>query len=381
MSSTATNSDTLYTTLKTDRSMKTADSMKSVRFHGPGDIRVDVVDEPVCGKGQVKMRPAYVGICGSDLHEYNAGPVLIPKKPHPLTGTSYPVTLGHEFGGIVEEIGEGVTHVSPGQRVVVRPTIYDGTCRACQMGYNYCCENIGFIGLSGYGGGLSKFIVAPGDHFNPIPDSISLKSAALIEPLAVAWHAVNVSPLKPNDRVFMIGSGPIGIGVIQVLKLRGAGQIIVSEMMGSRKRQAVEFGATDVLDPREVDVTQRVRELTDGMGADIIFDTAGVEVALNGAIGACRSHGTIVNIAVWENRPAIRVNDLMYNEVKYTGSALYDEASFQDVIRALDQKQLQPESMITTTVKMDDVVEKGFKALLEDRENYCKILVDAQGCQ
>ena len=85
----------------------------------------------------------------ADLHEYNSGPVLIPKKPHPLTGTSYPVTLGHEFGGIVDEIGEGVTHVSPGQRVVVRPTIYDGTCRACQMGYNYCCENIGFIGVSG----------------------------------------------------------------------------------------------------------------------------------------------------------------------------------------------------------------------------------------
>lgn len=182
-----------------------------------------------------------------------------------------------------------------------------------------------------------------------------MKSAALVEPLAVAWHAVNVSPFKPGDRVFMIGSGPIGIGVIQVLKMRGAGQIIVSEMMGSRKRQAVEFGATDILDPREVDVTKKVRELTDGMGADVIFDTAGVEVALNGAICACRSHGTIVNIAVWEKQPAIRVNDLMYNEVKYTGSALYDEASFQDVIRALDQSMFfntSPPSRMKNSTKL-----------------------------
>ncbi|KAJ5584857.1 uncharacterized protein N7459_004657 [Penicillium hispanicum] len=364
--------DMLHTTLKS------APVMQSVRFHGPRDIRIDEVEEPVCGKGQVKMRPAYVGICGSDLHEYIGGPVLIPKKPHCITGSSYPAPLGHEFGGIIEEVGDDVTHVFPGQRAVVRPTIFDGTCCACKRGYNHCCENIGFIGLSGFGGGMSRKIVAPAGHFYALPDTVSLEAAALVEPLAVSWHAVNISPFKVGDSVLIIGGGPIGIGVVQVLKLQGAKHIMVAELMENRKRLCTDYGATRILDPREVDVAQRVRELTDGVGADVIFDTAGVEKALVGAIPACRAQGTIVNIAVWEKKPSIPVNQLMYNELRYMGAALYDEISFLDTIRAISYGQLKPEAMITSRIRLDEVVEKGFTALLEHRDQHCKILVDAQ---
>ncbi|KAJ5674426.1 uncharacterized protein N7477_004360 [Penicillium maclennaniae] len=339
--------DTRHTTLTS------VPLMRSVRFHGPGDIRVDEIEEPLCGKGQVKMRPAYVGICGSDLHEYTGGPVLIPKTPHCITGSTYPAPMGHEFGGIIEAVGDDVTHLSPGQRAVVRPTIFDGTCSACKQGYNHCCENIGFIGLSGYGGGMSKKIVAPAGHFYPIPETISLKAAALIEPLAVAWHAVNLSPFKPGDNVLIVGGGPIGIGVVQVLKLQGARHIMC-------------------------DVAQRVREITGGVGADVIFDAAGVEKALVSAIPACRVHGTIVNIAVWEKPPSIPVNQLMFHEIRYMGAALYDEQSFLDTIRAVNCGQLKPEGMITSCITLDEVVEKGLKALLEHRDEHCKILVDVQ---
>lgn len=191
----------------------------------------------------------------------------------------------------------------------------------------------------GYGGGLAQYVVAPAEHFYPIPDNVSLETAALIEPLAVAWHAVNVSPFKVGDIALIVGGGPIGIGVIQVLKLQGAKEIIVVELIENRKQLARHFGATQILDPREIDIPEAVHNLTSGIGADIIFDTAGVEVALNGAIRACRVHGTIVNIAVWEKRPAVQVNDLMYQEVKYIGAALYDETSFQDVIKALSYGQ------------------------------------------
>ncbi|RAL17008.1 uncharacterized protein BO97DRAFT_382208 [Aspergillus homomorphus CBS 101889] len=352
--------------------------MKAVRFHGRGDIRIDEIEEPACGEGQVKMRPAFVGICGSDLHEYTGGPVLVPQKPHKITGATHPVTLGHEFGGIIEEVGEGVTHVVLGQRAVVRPTIFDKECTSCKLGYEYCCENIGFIGLSGYGGGLANHIVAPAEHFYPIPDTISLEAAALIEPLAVAWHAVNISPFKPGDSVLVLGGGPVGIGIVQVLKMQGCQKIIVAELMENRKQLARDYGAAHIVDPRETDTATRVRELTDGVGADVIFDTAGVERALNEAIGACRTHGTIVNIAVWEKRPALRVNDLMYSEVKYTGSALYDESAFMNVIEALNHGQLTPEKMITAKIKLDEVVEKGFDALVHHRDAHCKILVDVQ---
>ncbi|GKZ88001.1 hypothetical protein CBS115989_2721 [Aspergillus niger] len=373
MLNTATDSVNTYRT-----TLKTTPVMKAARFHGRGDIRVEEIEEPTCGKGQVKMRPSFVGICGSDIHEYSGGPVLVPEKPHGITGTSLPVTLGHEFSGIVEEVGEGVTHVSPGQRAVVRPTIFDRECTSCKQGYEYCCEKIGFIGLSGYGGGLAKYIVAPAEHFYTIPDNVSLEAAALVEPLAVAWHAVNISPFKPNDNVLVLGGGPVGIGIIQVLELQGAKNIMVAELTENRKRFASNYGATHILDPREVDVAAKVRELTDGVGVDVVFDTAGVEVALNGAIAACRTHGTIVNIAVWEKRPAIRVNELMYSEINYTGSALYDESAFREVIRALSYGQLKPERMVTSKIRLDEVVEKGFQALVDDRDSHCKILVDVQ---
>ncbi|PWY94662.1 alcohol dehydrogenase [Aspergillus sclerotioniger CBS 115572] len=373
MLNTATDSISTYRT-----TLKSAPVMKAVRFHGRGDVGIEEIEEPTCGKGQVKMRPAFVGICGSDIHEYSGGPVLVPEKPHGITGDTLPVTLGHEFSGIVEEVGEGVNDISPGQRAVVRPTIFDRKCSSCKQGYEYCCENIGFIGLSGYGGGLAKYIVAPAEHFYSIPKNVSLEAAALVEPLAVAWHAVNISPFKPNDNVLVLGGGPVGIGVIQVLKLQGAKNIMVAELTANRKKFASGYGATHILDPREVDVAAKVRELTNDMGADVIFDTAGVEVALNGAIGACRTHGTIVNIAVWEKRPALRVNDLMYSEINYTGSALYDESAFQNVLQALSYGQLNPEKMITAKIKLDEVVGKGFQALIDDRDSHCKILVDVQ---
>lgn len=186
---------------------------------------------------------------------------------------------------------------------------------------------------------MAQSIVAPAAHFYPIPDNLSLETAALVEPLAVAWHAVDISPLKHGDSALVLGGGPIGIGVIQVLKLRGARRIILVELMENRKEMGKHFGATHVYDPRDVDVPDEVAKITESKGADVVFDTAGVEIAINGVIPACRVHGTIVNIAVWENRPALKVNDLTYKEVKYMGAALYDEQSFKNVIQALSNGQ------------------------------------------
>lgn len=180
---------------------------------------------------------------------------------------------------------------------------------------------------------MAKYMTAPANHFYPNPDKISLEAAALIEPLAISWHAVNESPFKVNDNMLIVGGGAIGIGIVQVLYLQGARNIMLAEKMDSRKRFATDYSATHVLDPGEVNVATQVRDITKGVGADIVYDTAGVEIALDGAIDACRTHGTIVKIAVWEKRPAIRVNDLMHHEVRYVGATLYDEESFQDVIR------------------------------------------------
>lgn len=234
----------------------------------------------------------------SDLHEYLGGPTFAPVKPHPVTKETLPVTFGHEFSGTVLEVGKGVTAFKPGQHVSIQPTIYDGTCGACKHNFENVCYNGGFVGLSGWGGGLSDAVTVPASYCLPLPDNIALDVAALVEPLAVGWHAVGQSPLKQDDNILILGGGPIGIAVIQALRARGCGQIIVSELSASRQRFAKQFGADTILDPRKVDVVKEVQNLTGGEGVDIVFDCAGVAVGLEAACKAIRVKGTVVNVAI-----------------------------------------------------------------------------------
>jgi len=126
-----------------------ASTMKAVRYHGEKDLRYEDIAVPEVKKGQVKVRPSWCGICGTDLHEYLGGPNLCPTTPHPITKETVPLTFGHEFSGIVDAVGQGVTKYKKGDRVVIQPIIYDGSCGACTAGQINCCYSNGFVGLSG----------------------------------------------------------------------------------------------------------------------------------------------------------------------------------------------------------------------------------------
>ncbi|KAI9810687.1 MAG: hypothetical protein M1827_006146 [Pycnora praestabilis] len=344
----------------------TKQTMKAVRFHGQRDIRLEDIEVPKCGKGQVK---------DEDLHEYLGGANIMPTSPHPITGEKVPLTLGHEFSGIVEEIGDGVHDLEVGGRVCVQPIIYDGTCGACKEGLINCCDSNGFVGLSGWGGGLSEHVVVPRASIISLPDAVSLEVGALIEPLAVGWHAVKISPFKSGDSVLILGGGPIGLSVIQALKARGAEKIIVSEIAPQRKDFAKKFGAHYVLDPTKDDIVAKCRELCGGKGVNVAFDAAGVQAGLNSAILATRARGTIVNIAVWEKPATVNVNDLVFRERKYLGIATYVAGDFQEVIDAIASGDMKPAPMITLKIKLNEVEEKGFKALTTDK-GQVKILVE-----
>ena len=296
-------------------------TMNAVRFHGQRDIRVEQIPIPKTTSGKVKIAPKFCGICGSDLHEYLGGANLIPKEdaPHPITGETLPLTLGHEFSGIVEEVGDGVQGVKVGDRVCVQPTIYDGDCRACKRGLVNCCDKNGFVGLSGWGGGLSDHMVVPESCVKKLPDNVPLEIGALIEPLAVGWHAVDISPYKEGDSVLVLGGGPIGLAVVQALIGRGCKNIIVSEVSSKRRDFAKQFGAHHVIDPMKGDLVEKIEELTGGDGADVGFDAAGVQVAVDSAFKAIKARGTLVNIAVWEKRAQLQMNEIVFRERAYMG--------------------------------------------------------------
>lgn len=154
--------------------------------------------------------------------------------------------------------------------------------------------------------------------------------------MAVAWHAVNISPFKKGDSVLVLGGGPIGLAVVQSLKAKGAQNIIVSEIAPKRKDFAKKFGAHHVLDPTKDDIVARVRELCNGQGANVAFDAAGVQAGLDQAIQAIRARGTLVNIAVWEKPVSLHPNQLCFRERTYMGIATYVAGDFEDVINAID---------------------------------------------
>lgn len=211
--------------------------MRAVRFHAAKDLRVDDVPVPDIRPGFVRVKPAFCGICGSDLHEYEDGPHIIPPEgsPHSLTGEACPITMGHEFSGVVDEVGEGVTNVKKGDNVCVQPIIYDGDCRSCTLGLPNCCDKFGFIGLSGWGGGMSDYASIPATAVHLLPDNVPLDIGALVEPLAVGWHAVSNSPFKETDNVLVLGGGPIGLAVVLALKGKGCKNIMVSEVTTPRR--------------------------------------------------------------------------------------------------------------------------------------------------
>jgi (R,R)-butanediol dehydrogenase/meso-butanediol dehydrogenase/diacetyl reductase len=349
--------------------------MKAARFHGRGDIRVDEVPEPQVRPGTVLVEVEWCGICGTDLHEYLEGPIFVPtaEAPHPLTGEGMPVTLGHEFAGVVAEVGAGVDDVRVGDRVVVEPYVVCGRCDACQQGRYNVCRTLGFVGLSGGGGGFSRYVVAERRWIHPLGD-LGTDVGALIEPLAVAYHAVRLSGARPGQSAVVFGAGPIGLVTTAALRAAGVEEIVAVEPAGARKQKATVAGASTVLDPRSVDVVEAVEELTKGRGADVTFECAGVDQVLATAIRATRAGGTCVNVAIWGHEARVAMNDLVFREVSVLGSLAYAN-DHPATIEMVASGRVDPFQFITGRIGLDDIVEQGFRELIDNKEENVKILV------
>ncbi|PWY89008.1 GroES-like protein [Aspergillus heteromorphus CBS 117.55] len=344
-------------------------SMRAVRYHGPGDVRVEEIEEPRCGVGEVKIRPAFVGICGSDLHEYFHGPLTIPRA-------KIPITLGHEFSGTITEIGAGVTLAKVGDRVAVKPNLVDGGCVACLRGWSNCCRNLGFVGFSGDAGGMSDFVVVREEQAILLPAGFALDLGALVEPLTVAWHAVNRCSLRDARTVLVVGGGPIGLAVLLVLKARRVETVVVAEISVQRRELARTLGATCVIDPQTEDVNSKVRGMTMGMGADVAFECSGAQAGLDTAVTGIRERGTVTIVSLFVERPSVNALGVVLGEKSVMGAVIYEDGDFEAVIEAIWSGKLDPKALITSKIRMEDIVERGFQALVKGKDQHVKILVD-----
>ncbi|UPL15716.1 2,3-butanediol dehydrogenase [Microbacterium galbinum] len=310
--------------------------MKAAVFHAQEDLRIEEVADPSPGPGQVKLRNAFAGICGSDLHVYYTPEAagLDFEHPHPLTGSTLPQILGHEFSGTVVELGEGVDGISVGDRVAVWPIYYCGDCAACRRGMYIACQKIGFHGLSSDGGGMAEFTTVDASKLHVLPENVDLRLGALVEPMAVAWHAVSRSGVESGGTALIAGAGPIGIGVWFALKARGIEKVLVSEPSADRRAIIAALGAT-VVDPVTEDLGAAVTALTDGDGVDVAFDAAGAGPAITSSLASLVPGGRVVVVAIHERTMDFLPTQLVMAETEIAGALAYLPEDFDAVIAAM----------------------------------------------
>ena len=347
--------------------------MKAARWYKAKDIRIEQIEEPQVTTGRVKIQVAWTGICGSDLHEYLVGPIFIPvDAPHAVSNDIAPIVMGHEFSGTVVEIGDGVTSVQVGDEVVVEPILACGECPACLKGKYNICKHLGFHGLSGGGGGFSEFTVVDERWVHKMPEGLSLEQGALVEPAAVALHAVRMSKLKAGDKAVVFGVGPIGLLVIEALKVAGASEIYAVELSKERGKKALELGATAVINPAEEDVVARIQELTNG-GADVAFEVTGVPIVLQQAIDSTSFEGETVIVSIWEKEASIQPNNIVLSERSVKGIIAYRDI-FPAVMHLMTQGYFPADKLVTKRITLDEVVTEGFETLVNEKDQI-KILV------
>jgi 2-desacetyl-2-hydroxyethyl bacteriochlorophyllide A dehydrogenase len=348
--------------------------MKTARFYGGPDVRVEEMAIPEPGPGEVLVRVRAAGICGSDLHGY--------REPRP--GVAYPIRAGHELGGEVAASGPGVTGLRTGQRVGIEPMhlLGCGTCAPCRRGDYHLCPSRGVRdGQRLHSSGFSEYDLVVADNLFPLPDHLSFDEAAILDVYAVAVHGVHRLPVKPFHTIVVLGTGAVGLTQGQVARAMGARQVIVVGTRDEALATARAAGAADaVVNGRRTDPVQAVRDLTDGLGADVVFETVGgradtvqqgLEMAsFGGSVGIV---GLFVAPIAVDTGPAMRKEvDLRWINSYSTWDGVRE---FQIALDLLATGRVNARALITHRVPLDRVAD-GF-ALANDkaRSSAIKVLV------
>ncbi len=355
--------------------------MRALRFHAERQITVDEVDSPGApGPGEVLVRPVMCGICGTDLHEYTNGPIVIPSSPHPLTGASAPQILGHEFSCVAVETGPGVTGIAAGDLCTVMPLIGCGHCHECVRGQGHLCRTMACTGLSSAWGGLAGLALVRAQQVVPLGDGVTAQQGALIEPAAVAAYGVDRGRLQPGQTVLVTGAGPIGSLATMYALAGGARRVIVSEPDPSRRALAASLGAglgeVIALDPLSDPVAELVLEVTRGVGADLAIECAGIEAALSLCIDAVRPAGTVVQTALHIRPASIRADVLALKDLTLVGTWCYPVNDFGRVVGLVASGRLPVERVISSVVPLDEAVSGGFDQLITRGSGEVKVLIE-----
>jgi (R,R)-butanediol dehydrogenase/meso-butanediol dehydrogenase/diacetyl reductase len=374
--------------------------MKAIVYHDRGDIRYDdnYPEPQVVNGDDVKVKIHYCGICGSDLKEYTDGPIFFSKKGtnNEISDLPYPQAMGHEMSGEIVAVGQNVSKFDVGDKVVVEVT---GTCKdrirfpnstsfskkkctACEENLYNACSYLGLMGLGFTDGGCSEYVVTSEEKLIKFDESIiPMDVAALVQPIAVSWHAVRVSHFRAHQSALILGGGPIGLATIFALKGHKAGTIVVSEPAKIRRDLAEKLGVK-VYDPTGKSIEQCVQDLKSyspkGVGFSHTYDCSGVPSTFETSLQCLKVRGCATNVAVWAHKSVpVYPMELTWQEKFITGSICFVKQDFEEVVQAFEKGLIPVEEaklLISSKIHLSDGIEKGFKELVNHKERHVKIL-------
>ncbi|THV29573.1 zinc-dependent alcohol dehydrogenase [Glycomyces paridis] len=339
--------------------------MLAAHYAGNRTMTVEEAEPTPPGPGEVQIAVAYTGICGTDLHILNG---------HMDARVNTPAVIGHEMSGTVAALGDGVEGWSLDDPVTVMPLAWDGTCPACLAGNAHICQNLDFVGIDSPGALQSRWNVDAA-LLVPLPATLPLRHAALVEPTAVAVHDVRRAELEPGHKAVVIGGGPIGVLIASVARSFG-GEVIVIELDPVRREQAADLGFI-ALDPRD-DTVAAVEEWTGGAGADVVFEVSGAAAAVLGAVDYAKVRGTLVVVAIHPEPRPVNLQRVFWRELRLLGARVYQRDDFDTAVALLDSGEIPADALITRTVPLADV-QSAFDALTAGAA--MKILIDVQAGQ
>ncbi|MEM5779620.1 MAG: zinc-dependent alcohol dehydrogenase family protein [Lawsonibacter sp.] len=313
--------------------------MKGSFYLGDRKFAVRELSNLTPQEGEVRIRVAACGVCGTDVHIYHGGKGSAEVSP--------PVVLGHEFSGVVEEIGPGVDIVAVGDRVTVDPNLYCGKCHYCQSGKKQLCTGLRAYGVN-ENGGFAQACVVKQEQCYKLSPTIPLKYGAMAEPLACAIHGVDQAKIRQGDTVCVLGGGAMGLIMVQLAKMAGASLVMLSEPVSLRREVGLKVGADAAVDPIQEDLPARVKELTGLDGVDVVIECVGNRIAMDQAFQVCKRGTTVLLFAVHpvDEGSEISPFDIYNKELTIVGSMINPDTHGR-AVALINSGRLQLEPLLT----------------------------------
>jgi L-iditol 2-dehydrogenase len=337
--------------------------MKQAVMTEPGRIEFNDVDKPVPGDNQVLVQTLRIGVCGSDIHVYHG--------LHPYT--SYPVVQGHEASGVVVEVGANVQNLVPGDKVTFMPQVTCGECYPCKHGMYHICETLAVMGFQ-TGGVAQEYFALDEEFILKLPADISLDHAAMIEPVAVAVHALSRGEDIQGKNVLVLGAGPIGNLVAQVARASGASKVMITDISEYKLEKARTCGIEYAINTKEEDLDEAISRDFGPDRADLILECVGAQPTIDQAVGNARKGTTIVIVGVFGDKPQVDIGLVQDRELKLVGTLMYQKADYERAIELLAQGELSLDEMITHHFPFAEYL-KAYEAIEAAKGEIMKVMI------